>query len=62
MPPKNFIKDAIRRPGALHKLAVSENALTKSGTIKLDWLKAKAKEKGRVGQQARLALTLRKLD
>lgn len=61
MPAKRFIQSAIKKPGVLRSLASREGALTKSGTIKVAWLRSKAKEKGHVGQRARLAVTLRKL-
>lgn len=54
---KNFIKDAIKKPGALHKdLGVPQGK--KIPAAKID--KA-AKQPGKVGQRARFAETLSKL-
>lgn len=53
----NWIKSAIKRPGALHKaLGVPEGK-----DIPQSKLKAAAKRPGRVGKEARLAETLKKL-
>ena len=57
--PGRWIQSAIKRPGALTALAKRTGGW-KDG-IKASWLRAKAKAPGRVGKQARLALTLRKL-
>jgi len=57
--PKKWIKGAIKRPGALRRAARRAGAL-KNGISKT-WLRAKAKAKGRIGRQARLAITLGKL-
>jgi len=52
---RKWIAKAIKRPGALHKaLGVAKGAKIPVGKIR----KA-AKAKGRLGKQARLALTLR---
>ena len=59
--PKRWIKSAIRRPGALTAVAKRVGALTKSGTIKVSWLREQARKKGTRGRQARLALTMRKM-
>jgi len=56
---KKWIQTAIKNPGALTATARAEGAITKRGTVKVDWLKKKAKEKGTTGRRARLALTLR---
>lgn len=54
---RNFIKGAIKRPGALHRaLGVPEGQ-----KIPKKKIAAAAKKKGRVGQEARLAKTLAKL-
>lgn len=53
---KNWIKDAIKKPGALKKeLNVPENK-----KIPAKKLKAAAKKGGKEGQRARLAETLKK--
>ena len=56
---KKWIKGAIKRPGALRRAAKRAGAL-KNGISKT-WLRSKAKAKGRIGRQARLAVTLSKL-
>lgn len=56
---RKWIKGAIKRPGALRRAAKRAGAL-KNGISK-SWLRAKAKAKGRIGRQARLAVTLGKL-
>lgn len=56
-----WIQEAIKRPGALRARAKREGALTKKGTISKSWLLEKAKAPGRLGRQARLAITLSKL-
>lgn len=58
---KKFIQSAIKRPGALRAKAKEAGAITKEGTIKKSFILAKAKKKGRTGQQARFAITLAKL-
>lgn len=56
MPKKYWIADAIKKPGALRKaLKVKEGQ-----DIPLNKLKAAAEKPGKMGQRARLALTLRK--
>ena len=55
---KLWIKGAIRRPGALRRAAKRAGALRNG--ISKTWLRAKAKAKGRIGKQARLAITLGK--
>jgi hypothetical protein len=53
----DFIKGAIKHPGALHKaLGVKQGDKIPPGKIK-----AAAKEKGKVGQEARFAETLAKI-
>lgn len=56
---KKWIAGAIKRPGALRATAKRAGAL-KNGISKT-WLRSKAKAPGRVGKQARLALTLSKM-
>jgi hypothetical protein len=57
---KKWIQKAIKNKGSLRALAQREGAITKRGTISRKWLEKKAKEGGKVGRRARLALTLRK--
>jgi hypothetical protein len=53
----NFIKDAISKPGQLHRdLGVPQGKKIPSGKIQ-----AAAKKGGKVGERARFALTLKKL-
>jgi hypothetical protein len=54
---KKWIQGAIKHPGALHK----QLRVPKGKKIPLSKLRKAAKAKGRLGKQARLALTLRKL-
>ena len=54
---KNFIQKAIKKPGALRKSL----GIKKGETITAAKLRAAAKKKGKLGQRARLALTLKKL-
>jgi len=55
---KNWIAKAIKKPGQLHKdLGVPQGQ--KIPTAKLE---AAAKQKGKVGQRARLAMTLKKMN
>lgn len=58
---KNWIKGAIKKPGALKATAKRQGALKSDGTIKKTWLREKAKGKGVTAQRARLALTLSKM-
>jgi hypothetical protein len=52
-----WIQKAIKRPGALHRaLGIPEKQ-----KIPVSKLQAAAKQKGKIGRMARLALTLRKL-
>jgi hypothetical protein len=54
---KNFIKGAIKKPGQLHKdLGVPQGEKIPEGKIA-----AAAKSKGKIGQRARFAQTLKKL-
>ena len=54
---KNWIQDAIKKPGALHKsLKVKSDK-----NIPVAKLEKAAKKGGKLGKRARLALTLRKL-
>ena len=54
---KNFIQKAIKKPGALRKSL----GIKKGETIPAAKLRDAAKKKGKLGQRARLALTLKKL-
>ena len=45
---KNWIKGAIKKPGALRATAKRQGALKADGTIKKSWLKDKAKGKAKV--------------
>ena len=58
---KNWIKGAIKKPGALTATAKKVGAIKSDGTIKKTWLKEKAKESGKTAERARLALTLSKM-
>tara|TARA_R110000868_G_scaffold318769_3_gene579492 strand:- start:393 stop:593 length:201 start_codon:yes stop_codon:yes gene_type:complete len=58
---KNWIKGAIKKPGALRATAKRQGALKADGTIKKSWLKDKAKGKGVTARRARLAITLGKM-
>jgi hypothetical protein len=58
---KNWIKGAIKKPGTLKAAAKRDKAIDKDGNIKVSWLKKTAKRKDKMGQRARLALTLKKL-
>jgi hypothetical protein len=53
----NWIKGAIKHPGALHK----EMGIKQGKKIGIKRLNAAAKKGGKLGQRARLAKTLRKL-
>ena len=54
---KNWIQDAVKKPGALRKSL----KIKKDETIPLKDLKAAAEKGGLLGKRARLALTLRRL-
>lgn len=56
---KNWIQDALakHKPGTLHK----QLGVAKDKNIPVAKLEAAAKAKGKLGQRARLALTLRKI-
>lgn len=54
---KKWIKKAIKRPGALH----SDLGIPKGKKIPVERLRSAAKQKGKTGQRARLAITLRSL-
>lgn len=58
---KNWIKGAIKNPGALRATAKNAGAITKSGTIEPAWLAKKAKAGGTTGKRALLAQTLKKM-
>jgi len=55
--PRKWIQQAVKRPGALRKALGAK----KGQTIPAGKLRAAAKRKGRIGRQARLAQTLKKL-
>jgi hypothetical protein len=57
MAKKRWIQKAIKRPGALRKSL----KIKKGQKIPLKKLKAASKKSGKLGQRARLALTLRRL-
>jgi hypothetical protein len=57
MAKKRWIQKAIKRPGALRKSL----KIKKGQKIPLKKLQAAAKKSGKLGQRARLALTLRRL-
>lgn len=54
---KRWIQSAIKRPGQLHR----DLGVPQGQRIPAEKLRAAAKRPGKVGQRARLALTLRKL-
>lgn len=58
MPKKNFIKNAIKKPGALHE----ELGIPKGEKIPKKKLDAAAKKPGKLGQRARFAETLEKMN
>lgn len=58
---KNWIKGAIKKPGALTATAKKAGAVKADGTIKKTWLKEKAQGSGVTAKRARLALTLSKM-
>ena len=51
----NFIQRAIKRPGQLHR----DLGVPQGKSIPAAMLRAAAKRKGKVGQRARLAITLK---
>ena len=59
---KDWIKGAIKKPGALRATAKRAGAMKKDGTIKKSWLQQQAKKgNSKTAQRARLALTLGKM-
>ena len=54
---KNFIQKAIKKPGSLRKTL----KIKKGEKIPVSKLKAATKKKGKLGQRARFAMTLKKL-
>ena len=58
---KKWIQRAIKHPGALRAEAKREGGISKEGNIKSSWLNKAAKAKGRLGQRARLAKTLKRM-
>lgn len=62
MKKKLDIKKAIKKPGSLKATAKRQGAIKKDGTIKVSWLREKAKQGNtKTAQRARFALTLRKM-
>lgn len=57
MATKNWIQNAIKKPGALHK----ELGIAEGKKIPAKKLKAAVKKGGKLGKRARLAETLKKL-
>jgi hypothetical protein len=55
---KKWIKDAIKKPGALRKTM----GVKKGEKIPAKDLRKAAKKSGKTGQRARLAMTLRKMN
>jgi hypothetical protein len=55
---KNWIAGAIKKPGQLHK----DLGVPQGKKIPAAKLEAAAKQKGKVGQRARLAMTLKKMN
>jgi hypothetical protein len=55
---KDFIQKAIKKPGDLRKSL----GIKKGEKIPANKLRAAAKKKGKMGQRARLAITLKKLN
>ena len=57
------IKKAIKKPGSLTATAKQQGAIKEDGTIKVSWLREKAKQgTTKTAQRARFALTLKKLN
>jgi hypothetical protein len=54
---KDWISDAIRRPGALH----SQLGIKQGDKIPTETLKSAAKKGGKLGKRANLAITLGKM-
>lgn len=54
---KNFIKSAIKHPGALHR----DLGVPQGQNIPAAKLATAAKKKGKVGQRARFAMTLKRM-
>lgn len=62
MKKKLDIKKAIKKPGSLRATAKRQGAIKSDGTIKVSWLREKAKQGNtKTAQRARFALTLRKM-
>jgi len=61
---KKWIQHAVKKKDALREYVrrhYGEKGFTERGTIKVEVLRELSERKGKVGQRARLALTLRKL-
>lgn len=61
MAKKKWIKGAIKKPGSLRKIARKAGKVNKQGNIESGYLNELAQRKGKIGQKARLAKTLKKL-
>ncbi len=62
MKKKLDIKKAIKKPGSLRATSKRQGAIKSDGTIKVSWLREKAKQGNtKTAQRARFALTLRKM-
>lgn len=59
---EKWIQEAIKHPGTLTTTAKKANAVTDKGTIDTAWLEEQANKKGKTGQRARLAMTLKALN
>jgi len=61
---KKWIQHAVKKRDVLREYVrrhYGERGFTEQGTIKVEVLRELSRKKGKVGQRARLALTLRKL-
>lgn len=64
MPQPYWIKEAIEKPGSYRasvKRRYGSRGFTQRGTIKKEIITRDARKKGKIGKQARLAKTLKKL-
>lgn len=59
---RKWIQAAIKRPGTLRKKAQAAGAVTEKGTISPEWLAKASRQKGTTGRQARLAVTLKRMN
>jgi len=61
---RKWIQHAVKKKDALREYVrkhYGEKGFTEHGTIKVEVLRELSRKKGKIGQRARLALTLRKL-